>query len=302
MTKHENINQVKQPAIEQPPAPVGIKLIEATIHHTRLTPRRNSFTYKSYYLALPLSLLTNAVNTTHPLAIDRPAFIAFHTRDHGPKDGSSLEQWARAHLASANLTKADGEIILITMPRIAGYIFNPVSFYLCLDHAGRLRAVIAEVNNTFGEHHSYICAHQDERPIKPEDTLRTQKLFHVSPFLKREGSYQFTFNYSESRFLARINLLMPEGEGQPAKLKLTTSMSGEITPLTAVTLHRAAWRHPFNTLKTITLIHWQALKLFLKGVSYVRKPIQLTPRISRTNQNNEREPAAPKSKPPEKQT
>lgn len=290
--KHESI-QTSDPAERKPEPRPGIlsepKLIAASIHHARFSPRRNSFTYKSYYLALPLSRLTDEAETALPLAINRPAFIAFHNRDHGARDGSNLEHWARAHLASANLTKADGEIILITMPRVAGYIFNPVSFYLCLDLAGALRAVIAEVNNTFGEHHSYICGHEDQRPIMPDDTLTAKKLFHVSPFLKREGSYQFTFYFSETRFLARINLLTSEGQGEgqreAARLKLTTSMTCRISPLTAATLRRAAWQYPFNTLKTITLIHWQALKLFFKGIPYVRKPNQLSPRISRTATN-----------------
>src|SRR6202012_458830 len=93
--------------------------------------------------------------------LDRFGLLSFYNRDHGDRSGSDLASWARAVLHSAKVTNADGEIVLITLPRVLGYTFNPVSFWLCHDKTGDLRAVICEVNNTFGETHSYICAHPD---------------------------------------------------------------------------------------------------------------------------------------------
>lgn len=237
----------------------------------------NSFTYQTFYLSLPLKQLGS---NTLPLKIDQTGLISFHQKDHGPKDGTSLERWAREQLANYNLNAIDGEITLLAMPRIAGYVFNPVSFWFCHDKTGNLRAVIAEVNNTFGEQHCYICAHDDQRVITAKETITAKKLFHVSPFLKREGRYKFRFNSTENSFSAAINLYSENNE-----LILGTSLKGKFQELTQKNLRRAQWRTPFITLKTIMLIHWQAVKLFLKGIPYQMKPKQLSPRIS----NSERE-------------
>ena len=119
--------------------------------HGRLFPKRNSFTYGIYYLSLPLSKLKNL-----PISYNRFGPLSFYDRDHGHCDGSTLENWARDILKTYNITKADGEMTLICMPRVFGYVFNPVSFWLCRDKDQKLRAVLCEVHNTFGQRHTYI--------------------------------------------------------------------------------------------------------------------------------------------------
>lgn len=246
------------------------KLYTAKVMHKRLFPKVNGFTYGTYYYALPLSALEKV-----PVTLNRPGWISFYERDHGPKDGSDLGEWARGLLEDYAIGKADGEIILIAMPRIFGYVFNPVSFWLCHDKHGGLRAVICEVNNTFGETHSYLCARGDRKAITREDWLQAEKLFHVSPFLEREGHYKFRFDVRDNKFGVWIDYYDRAGDK-----KLVTALTGKFEPLTRAAVRGAFWRYPLVTLKTISLIHWQAVKLIVKGIRHIRKPPQKEKRIS----------------------
>jgi len=246
------------------------KIMWGKVMHARLFPRRNNFTYGIYYLALPLSRLSQM-----NMAYNRFAALSFYDRDHGARDGSGLEIWARAILKDYGLGVADGEITLICMPRIFGYVFNPVSFWMCHDKAGFLRAVLCEVNNTFGERHTYICAQPDHAKITPNDTIRGQKLFHVSPFLEREGSYEFRFEMNEISFKAFIDYF-----DAADKKKLLTSLGGTFHALNKTRLRQTFWAYPLVTIKAIMLIHWQALKLITKGVRYIKKPLQNIENVS----------------------
>lgn len=257
---------------------MGLKpgILNAKVMHRRLTPRENFFNYDVYYVALALSRLPECEQGRF-FSINRKGLFSFYDRDRGGHDGSRSYDWAKKILADHALTQADGEVVLVTMPRILGYAFNPVSFWLCEDKGGDLRAVIAEVNNTFRETHIYLCAHEDGRIILKKDWLRAGKLFHVSPFLAREGFYRFRFRAEDAQFLAIIDYYQPDGAKQ-----LATSLIGTTTPLTRKSLIAAFLRIPFVTLKTIALIHWQAVRLMLKKIVYINKPPQKDVRMNRT--------------------
>lgn len=240
------------------------QILFGKVMHGRLFPKRNNFTYGIYYLALPLSKLQNL-----PIALNRFAPLSFYGRDHGEGDGGDLENWARDILSTYNIRGVEGEIKLITMPRVLGYIFNPVSFWLCHDKDGILRAVLCEVHNTFGERHTYLCTHEDGRPILPDDVLTGDKVFHVSPFLKREGHYNFRFDTRADKFAVWIDFYNAEGKKQ-----LVTSLIGKFEPMNAAKLRKAFWAYPLVTIKAIMLIHWQAIKLIAKGIQYIPKPPQ----------------------------
>lgn len=246
------------------------QILFGKIMHGRLFPKRNNFIYGAYYLAFPLSKIGAL-----PISHNRFAPLSFYDRDHGDFDGSDLETWARDILNDYGLKSADGDITLICMPRVFGYTFNPVSFWLCHDQKGRLRAVLCEVHNTFGEHHSYLCAHEDGRPIESVDILQGEKLFRVSPFLKREGRYTFRFDVRDESFGVWIDFY--DGEG---KKQLVTSLIGDFEPMHSASLRKAFWRYPLITIKVISLIHWQALKLLTKGIKYIPKLIQKQQRTS----------------------
>ena len=246
------------------------QLFFGKVMHGRLFPKRNNFTYGIYYLAFPLAKIKNL-----PISYNSFAPLSFYDRDHGYCDGSSLEKWARDLLFCYDITEADGDITLICMPRVLGYVFNPVSFWLCHDKKGSLRAVLCEVHNTFGERHTYLCAHDDHRPITRDETLKADKLFHVSPLLKREGHYEFRFDTTDNKFGVWIDFFDAEGKKQ-----LVTSLIGKLKPMNAESLRNAFWRYPLITLKAIMLIHWQALKLLAKGIKYVSHPPQNSEKVS----------------------
>jgi len=250
-------------------------ILRAKVMHRRVLPRVNAFTYNIYYLAFPLDALDRLADGWR-FGVNAPGLMGFRARDHGD-GGGDLRGWINSVLAAGNCTRADGEVVLVTMPRLFGYVFNPVSFWLCHDQSGLLRAVVCEVNNTFGERHCYLCAHEDGRAIEGNETLTAQKVFHVSPFLEREGYYRFRFTHTPKAFGAFIDLHDNDGS-----LRLQTALTGTLQPYNRHTRRRAFWGVPLVTLRAIFLIHWQALKILAKGIKYIRKPLQLAQRVSRT--------------------
>ncbi len=242
------------------------------VMHARLSPKTNKFKYSIFYVCLPLPEMK-----TMALPYNRRAVISFYDCDHGACDGSSLENWARNILNNFNCDKVDGDITLVCMPRVLGYVFNPVSFWLCHDKDKQLRAVICEVHNTFGEKHSYLCVKPDQSIITEKEIITGQKMFHVSPFLEREGEYQFRFETRAGKFGVWIDYYNADGEAQ-----LITSLRGDVFPLNQKTLRNAFWKYPLVTLKAIFLIHWQALKIISKGIGYISKPKQRIERVSAT--------------------
>ena len=233
--------------------------------HQRHYPRRNGFRYGVYYYALPI---TNNPVTLPRNWLTRFRLMHFKHIDHGYRDGRPLRQWIDDCLQQHGLARAE-HVMLVCMPRVLGYVFNPVSFWLCYDAKHDLRAVVCEVNNTFGETHCYVCAHADQRVIEAQDWLEAQKIFHVSPFLMREGNYKFCFNINDQGCDIRIDYHNPVAGKQ-----LTTRLWGQWQPMTSGQLWRVFWRYPLVTLKTIYLIHYQAVKILSKGIGYIAKPKQ----------------------------
>lgn len=250
------------------------QILTAEVMHKRTYPKVNAFTYGIYYLWLPLSRLAE-LSDGWRFGVNSRGILSFHNKDHGDCDGAPLLPWIRGHLLDWGISAADGEVILVTMPRSFGHVFNPVSFWLCCDKAGGVRAVLCEVHNTFGERHSYLCAHPDQREITADDWLDAQKLFHVSPFLERHGSYKFRFALQPDKFGAWIDFYEPDGRRQ-----LLTSLAGKLSPYSRAARSRAFWRHPAVALVALARIHWQALKLVCKGIRYIPKPLQNKEKIT----------------------
>lgn len=246
------------------------QLYTAQVVHKRLFPKVNAFHYGIYYLALPL-----------PAAPVPGRFASFHREDVGRRDGSDPTPWVRGILAEYGLNDKTQHIALVTMPRVLGYVFNPVSFYFCMDENRVLRAVLCEVHNTFGEQHNYLCANPDHAPITADQWLEAEKVFHVSPFLNRHGNYKFRFDFTADTLGIWIDYYDADQQKQ-----LVTSLTGTLAPLTSQTLQRAFWRHPLVAMKAISLIHWQALKLLLRGIRFITKPVQLAQRTTATRNLN----------------
>jgi DUF1365 family protein len=247
-------------------------LLVAQVVHTRHRPGRNYFRYHVYYLCVPLAALAHACKLW-VMRQGRFGLFSFYNRDHAPVNDTP-EVWIRRLIVEWKLPEADGDIILLTMPRILGYGFNPVSFWFCLDRAGQLRAVLSEVRNTFGEKHCYWSFHADRRPISADDWLSSQKLFHVSPFLEVIGHYEFRFAYAADKIGVWINYHDADG------LMLSTSLAGKRRELTSAALLRCFVRYPLVTFKVIALIHYHAIQLVCRGIRYHRKPAPPSTEIS----------------------
>jgi DUF1365 family protein len=249
------------------------QILFADVMHKRLFPKVNQFRYGVYYLAFDISKLEE-LSDGRLFGVDRWGLASFHQKDHGPCDGSPLTDWSSDLLKRFSPGLEVDKVMLVAMPRILGYGFNPVSFWLCLDSAGDLRVVIAEVHNTFGERHVYFCRKEDGSAIGEADKMEAFKQFHVSPFLERNGHYRFRFDYKEGQFSVWIDYYDKNGRKQ-----LLTSLSGEFCQNTRRNRLLAFFKCPLVTIKTITLIHYQALKLVMKGIKYIPRPRQLANRI-----------------------
>ena len=240
------------------------------VRHTRLRPAHHAFAYGTYFLMLPMrslrAQLLSAKAISSSLAMNRFAGISFYDVDHG--DGRSPEQggalaWLEALLQQEGILDADGEVWLHCYPRVWGFTFKPVSFWYCHRQDGSLRAIVVEVNNTFGERHCYLL---DQPSFGVE--LRAAKVFHVSPFCPVEGGYRFRFmvNADRTRTVARVDY------DDAAGALIQTSVSGTLELVTPQSLRRALWQYPAMTLAVVARIHWQALKLLMKKVPFFTKP------------------------------
>ncbi|MCB1930913.1 MAG: DUF1365 domain-containing protein [Candidatus Accumulibacter sp.] len=245
------------------------RLFFGQVMHRRLRPVENGFVYPVYFCLLPLSRIEQVRSAL--FAVNRWNLFSFHFADHGARDGSHPLPWIRQLLRREGIA-ADGEVWLQCFPRLAGFVFNPISLWFCHDRDGSLKAVLAEVNNTFGERHNYLLAHADGRPIRDGETIERHKVFHVSPFMDVAGSYRFRFharagtNGEPAWRLARID----HGDGGGDLLH--TAISGRAEPLASVPLLKAFFRFPLLTLGVVLRIHWQALKLWVKRVPFFTKP------------------------------
>ncbi len=253
--------------------PTEPAILSAKVMHKRLIPKVNQFVYRVYNLAIPLQAIPQLADGRR-FGLNRAGIMSFWEKDHGPRDGSDLNTWIR-NILQEHAIEPVAHIMLVTMPRVFGYGFNPVSFWLCLDERHRLRAVLCAVSNTFGEHHDYLCAHADGRPITAQDWLEAEKVFHVSPFIEREGYYRFRFDFQPEN--DRLGIWIDYYNAAGEKL-LLTSIVGSFSPYHRRSRARAFWSHPLLTLMVIGRIHWQAIRLLRKRVRYIVKPAQREPR------------------------
>jgi DUF1365 family protein len=242
------------------------EILCARVVHTRHRPFRHRLDYRIWALLLDLDRLDEVAAGSRLFAHNRACVVSFHTLDHGPRDGSSLRVWANGTLATAGIDRP-ARIRILAMPRILGYVFNPITLYLCEDESGEPSAVIYQVKNTFGDQHAYV-ARLARRQINRHSA---EKTLHVSPFIGMAARYGFTLAVSDRRFGLVIN------EHEQGAHVLTASLAGRREPMTDRGLLRALAAMPFVTVKAMAAIHLHALRLWLKGARYHARPAPPAP-------------------------
>ena len=251
------------------------------VRHTRLRPHRHAFVYPTYFLMLPLRSLQRQAPQPGQWHINRPGALSFFETDHGdgrlPEQGGAIA-WLDEVLQREGIHDATGEAWLHTYPRVLGYTFKPVSFWHCHraadDQGGALRAIVVEVNNTFGERHCYLFPEP-----KFGRTEHANKVFHVSPFCEVKGQYDFRFMRTHQAAVERIVARVDHGDDKGPLIQ--TSISGALVPATRKEILRTFWRYPFFTFAVVLRIHWHALLLWLKRVPFITKPEPPSELVSR---------------------
>lgn len=245
-----------------PPDPAMLYL--GDVMHSRLKPVSHRFTYRVATLLIDLDGLDAANRQAAAFSVGRFNLFSFAPKDHGPRDGSDLRAHVDGLLAVAGAPRAH-RVLLLCYPRVAGFVFNPLSVYFCLDEAGETTALVYEVRNTFGETHTYV-APVESGQAGPEGIRQARdKRFFVSPFMAMEHRYHF--RVLPPGTAVRVRIMETDATGPT----LAAAFSGRMKPLTSAALLAVFAAMPFHTLKVVAGIHFEALRLWLKGAPYFRR-------------------------------
>ena len=239
-------------------------LYRARVMHRRRVAPLYRFVYGVFYVLLDIDRLAESARRHRLFSYNRFNLFSFYDRDHGVAPGA-LRAWVDATLAQRGLRLHGGRVRVLCMPRMFGYVFNPLSLFYCEDGDGVLRAVIAEVCNTFGERHCYVLDAQG-RELAWETPQHVAKTFHVSPFFAVEGGYRFQLRAPGEGVRVAIGVYNADGP------LLDTVLSGQRRPFSSRSIALSVARMPWATLKVVAAIHWQALKIWLRGARYHPKP------------------------------
>jgi hypothetical protein len=236
------------------------------VMHARLKQVGHRFSYRVMSLLIDLDRLEVADRQTPLFGVNRRALYSFHEADHGDRDGSSLRLYAQRCAAEHGIDLTGGRVLLLCYPRLFGYTFNPLSVYYCYRADGQPALLIYEVRNTFGDIHAYVLP-VTRGDISPAGIRQTQdKRFYVSPFVEMAMRYHFRVMLPQDR--VKLRILETNSEGP----LLSATFNGQRRILTTRELLRSFFSLPLVTLKIIAAIHWEALRLWLKGVRPVPRP------------------------------
>jgi DUF1365 family protein len=238
-------------------------LYSGQVMHLRLRPVRHQFRYRIFTLLLDLDELPALDASLHLFSHNRRNLFSFYDRDHGLGDGAGLKAWVQAQVRAAGL-KGDGAVLLQCLPRMFGYVFNPLSTYYCYDRQGRLEALLHQVSNTFGERHSYLLpvTARDGRGVVAQSV---DKALFVSPFNGMDHRYHFQVRDPDEHLSVVIRQTDAQGN------LLFATIAGDRRPLRDSTLFRCFLGFPAMTLSIMAAIHWHALRLWIKGVPLARR-------------------------------
>ena len=251
--------------------------------HHRFAPKEHRFAYNIFMFCLDLGELPELEQKLRWFSRNRWNLYSFHDRDHLTLSSVELLQNVREYAASQGLSQSIARVLFVTMPRVLGYIFNPASFYFCFDEADLPLASIVQVGNTFGEMKLFFL--KETPPDQPGHFVHQEtKYFYVSPFFDHDLQFAFDLRLPGDRLVMQID------DYESSKKVLHTTLTGEKRELSDRMLVRLTWKYPLVTLKVILGIHWEAWKLWRKGLSFHRKSdhAHLQKNIHRVNVGSQR--------------
>jgi uncharacterized protein len=241
------------------------------VTHRRFKPKRHFFSYKTFSLLIDLNEIESLERKIKFFSYNKFNILSFYNLDHGPRDGSCLVTWTKKILAESKIDIGSGTIKLLCFPRFFGYVFNPLSVFYCYDENLQLKAVLYEVKNTFNEQHTYVF------PASPSSNLilhRCDKKFYVSPFIEMKTFYNF-------RLLKPgkiINVFIKQSDIDGTLL--IACQVGQKLELNSKNLFAQFLKHPLMSFKVILAIHFEAFRLWAKGIKHVKKKIKIKNNLS----------------------
>jgi len=244
------------------------------ITHRRFKPKRHFFTYKTFSLLIDLNEIENLAKKIKFFSYNKFNILSFYDADHGPRDGSSIINWAKNSLSKAKINIGSGKIKLLCYPRFFGYVFNPLSIFYCYDEDSNLKAILYEVKNTFNEQHTYVF------PVPSYSNLilhKCDKKFYVSPFMEMKTFYNFRLLKPGKN----LNVFIKQGDAKGTLL--TACQVGKRIEMSSKNLFFEFSTHPLMSFKIIGAIHFEAFRLWLKGVKYVKRKIKIRNNLSIEN-------------------
>ncbi len=253
---------------------INSSIYNGSVIHKRFKPKKHFFKYKVFSLFLDLSELKELNNNLNFFSLNKFNLISFYEKDHGERDGSSLLDWVKNNLRSNSISTDNIKVKLLCYPRILGYVFNPLSIFFIYDNDENLISILYEVKNTFGEQHTYLFKIEGENKLIQNNC---SKKFHVSPFIEMDCNYFFRILNPGDKLSVIIDQYDQEGK------ILFASQDGIRSDLTNKNLMNSYLKHPLMTFKIISAIHFEAFKLWIKGIKFVKKKLKIKNNITIEN-------------------
>ena len=246
-------------------------IYNGTVIHKRFKPKTHFFKYSVFSLLIDLSELEQLDKNIKFFSFNKFNLISFFEKDHGNRDGSSLISWVKKNLDENNIVSKDIRIKLLCYPRIFGYVFNPLSVFFIYDINNKLIAILYEVKNTFGEQHTYIFKVEDDTKLFQHNC---SKKFHVSPFIEMDCNYFFRI----LKPCERISVIIDQYQSD--EKILYASQDGKRKDLNSKELLKSYIKHPLMTFKIISAIHFEAFKLWTKGIKFIQRKLKIKNNIT----------------------
>ena len=246
-------------------------IYNGAVIHKRFKPKKHFFKYNVFSLLIDLSELDDLDKRIKFFSFNKFNLVSFYEKDHGHRDGSSLVEWIKKNLNENDINSKDIRIKLLCYPRIFGYVFNPLSVFFIYDSSEKLISILYEVKNTFGEQHTYIFKVKDDANLFQHNC---SKKFHVSPFIEMNCNYFFRILKPGEKISVIID------QYQTDEKILYASQDGKRVDFTSKELLKSYLKHPLMTFKIISAIHYEAFKLWTKGIKFIKKKLKMKNNIT----------------------